>query len=93
MLKQVNHNLTEKDLVKIANCLEFYSASDISHLVKEAAMEPLRNFSSNQVMNMSKYEIRSISHKDFEAAKKTVLPSLTKKDVIFYEEWEKKFSN
>lgn len=79
--------------MKLAKSLEFYSASDISSLVKEAAMEPLRSFSSLEVMGVSKYQIRAITMKDFDSAKKTVLPSLTKKDVIFFYEWEKKYAS
>jgi len=79
--------------MKLAKNLEFYSASDISGLVKEAAMEPLRSFSSMEVLGVSKYQIRAISLKDFESAKKIVLPSLTKKDVIFFYEWEKKYAS
>jgi len=91
LLNQVQHNMSDKDIVKVAKSLEFYSASDISNLVKEAAMEPLRSYNSTEVLGMSKYQIRAVSMKDFETARKTVPPSLTKKDIVFFIEWEKKY--
>ena len=93
LLEQVTHSLSEAEVLKVAKSLEFYSASDISNLVKEAAMEPLRSYSVFQVIGISKHQIRNVSVKDFESAKKTVPPSLAKKDVQFYVEWEKKFSS
>ena len=91
LLSQVQHNLSDKDIIKIAKSLECYSASDISNLVKEAAMEPLRSYNSTEVLGMSKYQIRAVSVKDFETARKTVTPSLTKKDIQFFVDWEKKY--
>ena len=91
LLSQVQNNISDKDIMKIAKSLEFYSASDISNLVKEAAMEPLRSYNSTEVLGMSKYQIRAVSVKDFETARKTVTPSLQKKDIVFFIEWEKKY--
>jgi SpoVK/Ycf46/Vps4 family AAA+-type ATPase len=91
LLTQVKHSLSDRDLMKFAKTLEYYSASDIANLVKEAAMEPLRHYSCVQVAGLSKNEIRAVSVKDLENAKQAVLPSLTKKDVTFFVDWEKKY--
>lgn len=91
LLVQVKHALSDRDIARFAKSLEYYSASDIANLVKEAAMEPLRHYSCVQVTGLSKHEIRAVTLKDLENAKQSVLPSLTKKDVTFFVEWEKKF--
>ena len=92
MIRQEINDLTEKDIIKFAKGLEYYSASDITNLIKEAAMEPLREFNGQQMMNISKFNIRPITYKDLEKAKKSIMPSVTKKDVEFYALWEKKYS-
>lgn len=85
-------NISEKDLKKVAKELDYYSASDISNLVKEAAMGPLRGFGNNTMITISKNQIRGIEIGDLISAKKAIPPSVTKKDVAFYETWEKKFT-
>lgn len=91
LLAQVKNTLSDKEIAKIAKHLEYYSASDISNLVKEAAMEPLRGMNIKDVQGMSKYQIRAVNFNDLETARKTILPSLTSKDILFFIEWENKF--
>ena len=83
--------MSDKDLAKIAKNLEYYSASDLANLVKEAVMEPLRGMNVQEVKGMSKYQIRAVNLNDFETARKAILPSLTHKDILFFIEWENKF--
>jgi len=89
-LGEVKHSLTDKEIGKVARSLENYSASDITNLVKEAAMGPFREYSDEELRGLSKYDIRAVQMKDFEAAKRTVLASVTNKDVMMYLEWENK---
>ncbi len=86
----MKHKLTDKDIAKVARSLENYSASDITNLVKEAAFEPFREYSDEELRGLSKYDIRAVQGKDFESAKRTVLPSVTNKDIMMYIEWENK---
>lgn len=41
-LKKVKHNLKNKEITNIAECLDGYSNSDISNIIKDAVMAPLR---------------------------------------------------
>ncbi len=95
MLQKEPNDLKEKDIKRIAGLLEGYSAADITNLVKEAAMEAIREFQGNHSMLISspKYMIRAISVKDLEKATKTVRPSLDRKTLQYYIDWEKKLQN
>jgi fidgetin-like protein 1 len=92
LLSTEKYEVSKKDLQKFAKELDYYSASDISNLVKEAAMGPLRGFGNNTMIVISKYHVRSINIDDLVAAKKSIPPSVQKKDITFYETWEKKFT-
>ena len=95
ILKKESATVSERDLQKIASSLEGYSAADITALVKEAAMEAIREFKGNKMLLLStvKSNIRSISKKDFDKATKYVHPSLNQKTLNYYLEWERKFKN
>lgn len=95
LLKKESNSVGESDLYKIATLLEGYSSSDITHVVKEAAMEAIREFKGNALVLMStmKGTIRPISKKDLEKAVKNVRPSLDKKTLQYYTEWERKLQN
>lgn len=55
------HCISDSDIAKFAKKVDLYSASDLTNLVKEAAMGPMRDLNSNQMMTVSKYNIRAIN--------------------------------
>ncbi|CAJ0931062.1 unnamed protein product, partial [Mesorhabditis belari] len=71
-----------------------YSGADMRNLCGEAAMGPIRD-----IVNDSKYDIetvpieniRPISIFDFRGACCVVRPTVMKKDLKAYHEWDKKF--
>jgi len=81
LLSSENHNISSGDLTKVAKKLEYYSASDLTNLVREAAMGPMREVDGKKMMTISKYHIRPISKKDIENAAKVILPSVTKSNI------------
>ena len=68
------------NLEEIAEQTEGYSGADLAALVREAAMNALR-----EDLNISK-----VSMKHFRAAMSVVGPSITKEMIKFYEEWGRK---
>ena len=92
LLSTERADLTKKEVDSFAKDLEYYSASDITNLVKEGAMGPMRELGGMDMMKISKFNIRPIKLKDLQKAKQTVLPSVTKKDIEFFINWEKKYS-
>jgi SpoVK/Ycf46/Vps4 family AAA+-type ATPase len=41
-LREVKHNLSEKDIARLGDLTVGYSGSDLTQLVKEAALAPIR---------------------------------------------------
>ena len=77
-LKEVNSELSEEDWTKLQKMTEGYSCADLNAVVKEAAMVPLRELTSEQLMNIKDTkEIRAISLADFEQALKAFQPSVS----------------
>ena len=68
------------DLEEIAEQTEGYSGADLAALVREAAMNALREDLSTSKVSM----------KHFRAAMSVVGPSITKEMIKFYEEWGRK---
>mgnify|MGYP001248764846 FL=1 len=90
LLKNEPNDIDEKDLIKIANFLDGYSAADITALVKEAAMEAIRELKGSQdfLVNASKPMLRPINRKDFEKAVLMVPPSLDQKTIQYFKDFE-----
>jgi len=68
------------DLEEIAERTDGYSGADLAALVREAAMNALR-----EDLNISKVNMRH-----FRAAMNTIGPSITKEMIKFYEDWGRK---
>ena len=68
------------DLEEIAEQTDGYSGADLAALVREAAMNALR-----EDLNISKVNMRH-----FRAAMDTIGPSITKEMIKFYEDWGRK---
>ena len=87
-LKEVNSELSEEDWTKLSKMTEGYSCADLNAVVKEAAMVPLRELTSEQLMNIKDTkEIRAISLADFEQALKAFQPSVSKATLQEFAQW------
>jgi fidgetin-like protein 1 len=89
LLKEVKHKLKNLEIKEIASKLKDYSCSDIKAVVKEACMEPLRHIEKKDLIEIDKEKIREIKKEDFDKAISNTPPSLKKKDILYYEEFEK----
>lgn len=91
--KGVAHSLTDADLDLICEKTEGYSGSDMKHLIQEAARAPVREtFQKTKDVPgpVSPSSLRPIVLADVRRAAKQVRPSVTRADVVFHEEWNKK---
>ena len=102
--KSVTHALSDADLDVVCLKTEGYSGSDMKHLVQEAARAPLRELFRSRVEAegaladaasaaagpLSPSAMRPIKLADFKRASKQVRPSVTRADIDFHEEWNRK---
>ncbi|KAI5190979.1 fidgetin-like protein 1 [Nematocida minor] len=79
--------LSAEEIETLSDVLEGYSGSDIYNLCREAAMEPVREIT--ELENL--HTIRGIHMKDFLSAMNHIRKSVSQKELIFYEEWNKEF--
>eukprot|EP00903_Cladosiphon_okamuranus_P015055 g13928.t1 len=78
-------------LTSLVEMTDGYSGSDLKELCKEAAMQPIRDL-GKRVRTVAAKDVRGINLGDFRAALPKVLPSVSKKTVERYEEWNRSLS-
>ena len=99
-LSQVTHRLSDADLDVICEKTDGYSGSDMKHLVQEAARAPLRELFQQTTggegggrggaEGVTPSAMRPIKLVDFKRASKQVRPSVTRADIDFHEEWNRR---
>ena len=99
---QVTHRLSDADLDVICEKTDGYSGSDMKHLVQEAARAPLRELFQQTTggegncaygggaEGVTPSAMRPIKLVDFKRASKQVRPSVTRADIDFHEEWNRR---
>ena len=99
---QVTHRLSDADLDVICEKTDGYSGSDMKHLVQEAARAPLRELFQQPTggegncayggaaEGVTPSAMRPIKLVDFKRASKQVRPSVTRADIDFHEEWNRR---
>ncbi|MCO5591953.1 hypothetical protein L7F22_045946 [Adiantum nelumboides] len=87
--------LSEEDISKICAGTEGYSGSDMSNLVKEASMGPLRELlmQGTDINKLRKEEMRPVMLKDFQDALLHVKPSVSQSELGNYEDWNRQFGS
>jgi spastin len=83
--------LSSSDLQRVVAATDGYSASDLTALVKEAAMAPLRELSSSVLVRVRPEEVRALRLADFSAALRTVRPSVAPAQLAAYEAFTRDF--
>ncbi|CAN0233424.1 unnamed protein product [Pylaiella littoralis] len=91
LLGQHKGNVKGAALVSLVQMTEGYSGSDLKELCKEAAMQPIREL-GKKVRTVAAKDIRGINLDDFRAALPRVSPSVSKKTVDRYDEWNRSLS-
>ena len=89
IINRVETNLTDEDIKDIAMKTNDYSNSDLMELCREAAYEPVRELTTDDILNLDKF--RPLVKKDLDNAIKKIRPSLNKKvkDDLF--KWNSQF--
>lgn len=89
-LSKVGNNLSESDIQAIVQQTHLYSGSDLAALCKEAAMEPLRKATNE---DLRKGVIPEMSFESFRAALSVIRPSVSPSSLEFYTEWNNQFGS
>ncbi|CAM9609533.1 unnamed protein product [Ectocarpus sp. 6 AP-2014] len=92
LLGQQKGNIKGASLASLVDMTEGYSGSDLKQLCKEAAMQPIRADLGTRVRTVAVKDVRGINLDDFRAALPKVLPSVSRKTVERYEEWNRSLS-
>lgn len=86
----VQHGLSRRDLDKIVNCTEGYSASDLTALCREAALGPVRELGP-AVASVKVDRIRPLQLRDFADALQVIRPSLSREQLKTFEEFTREY--
>lgn len=71
-IEKVNHELDDAGVAEVVNMTEGYSCADMQAMIREAAMQPVREIPPDQLMQLKdNSEIRKLAVKDFESAVKS----------------------
>nr|KAJ0222104.1 hypothetical protein LSAT_V11C200084740 [Lactuca sativa] len=87
--------LSKKDIDTICKLTDGYSGSDMTNLVKDASMGPIREVlkQGGEITNLKMEDMRSVTLKDFKDALKEVRPSVSWNELRIYEEWNNQFGS
>ncbi|KAL7303098.1 hypothetical protein TKK_0004311 [Trichogramma kaykai] len=91
LLRSERHDLTEEDIIKIAELAEGYSGADMTNLCKEASMGPIRSIPFDQLEGISKEDVRKVTFVDFQEALDSIRPSVSQKDLAVYIDWDRTY--
>ena len=89
-LSKVFNNLKDEELLSIVHKTCLYSGSDLAALCKEAAMEPLRTITPDQ---LSRGLVPEVSFASFDQAMNIIRPSVSSSSLEFYHEWNSQFGS
>ena len=93
LLAKQGSPLTSKEITRIVTLTEGYTCSDISNLARDAALAPVREFSTNQLATVQAKDIRNIQLQDFVKSSERVRKSLSKEGLNSFEKWNDAFGD
>ncbi|MHA1917405.1 MAG: AAA family ATPase [Candidatus Ranarchaeia archaeon] len=76
---------------KLAELTEGYTGSDISLIVRETSMIPIREATKEVDILSKDFKLRDLKQEDFVKTIENISPSIEMKEVKRYEEWAKRF--
>ncbi|XP_063778696.1 fidgetin-like protein 1 [Pseudophryne corroboree] len=83
--------LSEQEVEAIVVQADGFSGADMTQLCREAALGPIRSIQAMDISTIKPEQVRPIAYIDFQNAFQTVRPSVSKKDLELYENWNKTF--
>jgi len=87
MIAQVKNSVGLADILTLSQQTEGYSSADLSAVVKEAAMLPLREVDPQSILSLEKERLRSVTKSDFVKAIRSMPPSVSRATVQLYHDW------
>ncbi|POS82581.1 AAA-domain-containing protein, partial [Erysiphe pulchra] len=90
LLNHQNYELDENEIQKLVYLTQGFSGSDITALIKDAAMGPLRSL-GEAILIVPIENIRPIRFADFESSLVSIRPSVSIEGLQAFEDWAKKF--
>jgi fidgetin-like protein 1 len=91
LLADQRHTVSDANLDAIVGRTRGYSGADMQSLCAEASMGPVRDIDIAQLATINTDSVRPIAFCDFEAAIKTVRPSVSQDDLGHYVQWNQLF--
>lgn len=89
-ISKVNHAIEEDGMTEIVRMTDGYSCADMQALIKDAAMEPVRELPPDKLLEIKDQSaIRKLVVADFEKAIKTTAPSVSKATIQEFDDWRK----
>jgi SpoVK/Ycf46/Vps4 family AAA+-type ATPase len=89
--KGIQHSLTDGQLSHLASLSKGYSGADISLLVQDAALYPIREIPD--IRTISPKDVRPLNLQDFERALRVVKASVGSESLAQYRDWNHKFGS
>lgn len=93
LLKSTPHKVSDAQIREIARLSTNYSASDLSNVLRHAALEPIRGISKNEIPFLTKEEVPLLSLNHIISSLKKIPPSVSPKDLEEIKKWENQVSN
>ncbi|OQR80021.1 spastin-like [Tropilaelaps mercedesae] len=85
--------LSEKDLKLLATWTDGYSGSDLTHLARDAALAPLRDFDPDQLRSLDVHHVREISLVDFRHSLNKIRRSLDERSLVAFDKWNLEYGD
>ena len=89
VINRVETNLKDKDIMEIAKMTNGYSNSDLKELCKEAAFQPVRELTMEQILKIKKF--RPLVKNDLVKAVKKIRGTMSDKIINELIKWNEQF--
>jgi SpoVK/Ycf46/Vps4 family AAA+-type ATPase len=87
-LNKVNHDIDKDGYSNILSLTKGYSCADLQAMIKEAAMQPVRELPPEDILKIKdNSEIRKLCLDDFKKAVQSQPPSVSKHSLQEFERW------
>jgi AAA+ superfamily predicted ATPase len=92
LLGDLPHSLDDRQLDRLGDKTEGYSAFDVDALAREAAFGPVRELGVS-VRDVPIEDVRPVSYRDFLAAMRVIRPSVSAESLQYYAAWDKEYGS
>lgn len=93
LLEKQGSPLVTDSLKRLAVLTDGYSASDLTSLAKDAALEPIRELDVEQVKNVDLHAVRCITENDFHHSIKRIRRSVAPQSLLAYAKWSQDYGD